>query len=430
MFSTVISILKNKEIRKKILFTFAMLFIFRFGASIPVPGVDSTALIAGVGDNSLLGLMNLLGGGSFERFSIFAMGVGPYITSSIIIQILSMDVIPQLTELSKQGQVGRKKIDRYTRYLGVALCLFQSGTMTYAFDKTYGILEDSTFSTFLFVSIVLTAGTMFLLWLGDQISAKGIGNGVSMIIFAGIVSNFPSQFTATYNALCVAENHPANGTLLYALYCLTFIIIIVFVTTMNTSNRRIPIQYTSSGVIKARTNELTYLPLKINSASVMPVIFSSSIMVAPVTIASFFEQNSFTKMINNVLNFTSIHGLILYVILIVLFTFFYANLQVDPEKVAENLSKSGTYIPEVRPGEDTKNYVYNVLNRITVVGAIELAFIAVLPHALPLLIPALANTNVGLGGTGVIIVVGVALETVKSLTSQVTQKTYKGFLVR
>ena len=430
MISTAISILKNKEIRKKILFTFAMLFIFRFGASIPVPGVDTTALIAGVGDNSLLGLMNLLGGGSFERFSIFAMGVGPYITSSIIIQILSMDVIPQLTELSKQGQVGRKKIDRYTRYLGVALCMFQSATMTYAFDKTYGILEDSSFSTFLFVSVVLTAGTMFLLWLGDQISSKGIGNGVSMIIFAGIVSNFPSQFQTTYNALCVGEKAPANGPLLFALYCLTFVIIIVLVTTMNNSNRRISIQYTSSGAIKARTNDLTYLPLKINSASVMPVIFASSIMVAPVTIASFFESNSVTKFLNNVLNFTSIHGLILYVILIVLFTFFYANLQVDPEKVAENLGKSGTYIPEIRPGEDTKNYIHTVLNRITVVGAIELAFIAVLPYALPLCIPALANTNVGLGGTGVIIVVGVAIETVKSLTSQVTQKTYKGFLVR
>ena len=428
MFSTAISIFKNKEIRKKILFTLLMLFIFRFGASIPVPGVDSTALIAGMGDNSLLGLMNLLGGGNFERFSVFAMGVGPYITSSIIIQILSMDVIPQLSELSKQGQVGRKQIDRYTRYLGVALCLFQSATMTYAFDKTYGILEDNAISTFMFVSVILTAGTMFLLWLGDQISAKGIGNGVSMIIFAGIVSNFPAQFTSAYNALCVSETAPANGQLLFGLYCLTFLVIIVFVTLMNNANRRIPIQYTSSGAIKAKTNELTYLPLKINSASVMPVIFASSVMVAPVTIASFFPANGFTTWLNNVLNFRSWHGLILYVVLIILFTFFYTNLQVDPEKITENLNKSGTYIPGIRPGNDTKNYVSTVLNRITVVGSIALAFIAILPHAIPLLMPALSNTNVGLGGTGVIIVVGVAIETVKSLTSQVTQKTYKGFL--
>lgn len=428
MLSTAISIFKNKEIRNKIFFTLLMLFIFRFGASIPVPGVDSTALIAGVGDNSLLGLMNLLGGGNFERFSIFAMGVGPYITSSIIIQILSMDIIPQLTELSKQGQVGRKVVDRYTRYLGVALSMFQSATMTYAFDKTYGILESSTVANYLFVSIVLTAGTMFLLWIGDQISSKGIGNGVSMIIFAGIVSNFPAQFRSAYNALCVVENAPANGNFLFALYCLVFITIILFVTLMNSSNRRIPIQYTSSGVIKARTNDLTYLPLKINSASVMPVIFSSSVMVAPVTIASFFPSNEITKFITKVLNFSSWHGLILYVILIILFTFFYTNIQVDPEKITENLNKGGTYILGIRPGEDTKNYVFTVLNRITVVGALALAFIAVLPHVIPMLVPALANTNVGLGGTGVIIVVGVAIETVKSLTSQVTQKTYKGFL--
>ncbi len=428
MFATALSILKNKELRKKILFTFAMLFLFRFGANIPVPGVDSSRLIAGVSDNSLLGLMNLLGGGNFERFSVFAMGVGPYITASIVIQILSMDVIPQLSELSKQGQTGRKQIDRYTRWLGVALCLFQSGTMTYAFDKSYGLLEESTLANFMFVSVVLTAGTMFLLWVGDQISAKGIGNGVSMIIFAGIVSNFPSQFSGAYNALITAENAPANGNLLFALYCLVFVVIIVFVTLMNTANRRIPIQYTSSGAIKARTNDLTYLPLKINSASVMPVIFASSVMVAPVTIASFFKTNSFTTWLTNFLNFRSWHGLILYVVLIILFTFFYTNLQMDPEKIAENLGKGGTYIPGIRPGNDTKNYVSTLLNRITVVGAICLAFIAILPHAIPLLVPALANTNVGLGGTGVIIVVGVALETVKSLTSQVTQKTYRGFL--
>ncbi len=430
MLSTAISVLKNKEIRKKIFFTFMMLFIFRFGASIPVPGVDSTALIAGVGDNSLLGLMNLLGGGNFERFSIFAMGVGPYITSSIIIQILSMDVIPQLTELSKQGHVGRKVIDRYTRYLGVALCMFQSATMTYAFDKSYGILENSSLSTYIFVSVVLTAGTMFLLWLGDQISAKGIGNGVSMIIFAGIVSGFPGQFKSAYNALCLAETAPANGNILFGLYCLVFVVIIVLVTLMNNSNRQIPIQYPTSGVIKEETNSLTYLPLKINSASVMPVIFSSSVMVAPVTIASFFPTNSVTTWITKVLNFSSWHGLILYVVLIILFAFFYTNIQVDPEKISENLGKSGTYILGIRPGDDTKKYLSTLLNRITVVGAISLAFIAILPHAIPLLVPALKNTNVGLGGTGVIIVVGVAIETVKSLTNQVTQKTYKGFLAR
>ncbi len=426
MFATAASILKNKDMRKKILFTLAMLFIFRFGAKITVPGIDNSMLIAGATDNSLLGIMNLLGGGNFEQFSVFAMGVGPYITASIIIQMLSMDVIPQLSELAKQGQVGRKVLDRYTRYLGVALCFFQSATMTYAFDKNYQLLLDSSLSSYIFTAVVLTAGTMFLLWLGDQISAKGIGNGVSMIIFTGIVANLPNQFRQAYELLVLGEN--AAGMASFILYCLVFLVIVIMVVLMSSATRRIPIQYTSSAAIKVKTNDLTYLPLKINSASVIPVIFGSSIMIAPVTIASFFSSNSVITSIQNVLNFTTWHGLLIYVILILIFTFFYTEMQVDPEKIAENLGKSGTYIPGIRPGEDTKNYISTVLNRITVVGAISLAFIAVLPYAISLLVPAFAGTQVGLGGTGIIIVVGVALETVKSLTSQVTQKTYKGFI--
>lgn len=428
MFATAASILKNKDMRKKILFTLAMLFIFRFGAKITVPGIDNSMLLAGATDNSLLGIMNLLGGGNFEQFSVFAMGVGPYITASIIIQMLSMDVIPHLTELSKQGQVGRKVLDRYTRYLGVGLCFFQAATMTYAFDKNYHLLIDSSLSSYIFTAVVLTGGTMFLLWLGDQISAKGIGNGVSMIIFTGIVANLPRQFRQAYNLLVLGENAQGMGS--FILYCLVFLIIVVMVVLMSSATRRIPIQYTSSAAIKVKTNDLTYLPLKINSASVIPVIFASSIMIAPVTIASFFGSNSFMSKIQNVLNFTTWHGLLIYVVLILLFTFFYTEMQVDPEKIAENLGKSGTYIPGIRPGEDTKDYISKVLYRITVVGAISLAAIAVLPYAISLLVPAFAGTQVGLGGTGIIIVVGVALETVKSLTSQVTQKTYKGFISR
>ncbi len=430
MSGTAVNMFKNKDIRKRILFTCAMLFVFRFGASIPVPGVDSSALMAGVGDNSLLGMMNLLGGGMFQQFSIFAMGVGPYITASIIIQLLSMDVIPALTELSKQGQTGRKVIDRYTRYLGVTLCFFQAATMTYAFDKNYHMLLNNNLASYIFVAIVLTAGTMFLLWVGDQISAKGIGNGVSMIIFAGIVANLPNQFKTAYDTLVTAETAGANGIASFLLYVLVYLVIVILVVFMTEATRRIPIQYTSSTVIKGRTNELTYLPLKINSASVIPVIFASSVMIAPVTIATFFTQNDFTRTMQEVLSFQSWHGLAIYVVLIILFTFFYTNLQVDPEKISENLGKSGTYVPGVRPGAETKNYISRVLNRITVLGSISLAFVAVLPYVIPLVNPAFANTQVGLGGTGIIIVVGVALETVKSLTSQATQKTYRGFISR
>ena len=430
MFATAVNMFKNKDIRKRILFTCAMLFIFRFGANIPVPNVDTGALLAGTDSNSLLAMMNLLGGGHFQQFSIFAMGVGPYITGSIIIQLLSMDVIPALTELSKQGQTGRKVIDRYTRYLGVVLCFFQAATMTYAFDKTYHLLLNNSFASYIFVAIVLTAGTMFLLWIGDQISAKGIGNGVSMIIFAGIVANLPGQFKSTYDTLVTAETAGANGMLSFLLYIVVYLVIIVLVVLMTEATRRIPIQYTSSTVIKGKTNELTYLPLKINSASVIPVIFASSVMIAPVTIATFITQNDFTRAMQKVLSFQTWTGLAIYVVLILLFTFFYTNLQVDPEKISENLGKSGTYIPGVRPGAESKNYVSKVLNRITVLGSISLAFIAVLPYVIPLVNPAFANTNVGLGGTGIIIVVGVALETVKSLTSQATQKTYRGFIAR
>ena len=216
----------------------------------------------------------------------------------------------------------------------------------------------------------------------------------------------------------------------FLLYIVVYLVIIVLVVLMTEATRRIPIQYTSSTVIKGKTNELTYLPLKINSASVIPVIFASSVMIAPVTIATFITQNDFTRAMQKVLSFQTWTGLAIYVVLILLFTFFYTNLQVDPEKISENLGKSGTYIPGVRPGAETKNYVSKVLNRITVLGSISLAFIAVLPYVIPLVNPAFANTNVGLGGTGIIIVVGVALETVKSLTSQATQKTYRGFIAR
>ncbi len=429
MLATAVNMFKNKDIRKRILFTCAMLFIFRFGANIPVPNVNTTALLAGVSDNSLLGMMNLLGGGQFQNFSIFAMGVGPYITASIIIQLLSMDVIPALTELSKQGQTGRKVIDRYTRYLGVSLCFFQAATMTYAFDKNYHLLIDNSFSSYIYVAVILTAGTMFLLWLGDQISAKGIGNGVSMIIFTGIVAGLPGQFANAYSLLVNAESS-VNGVLSFVLYCLVFLVIVIMVIFMQNATRKIPIQYTSSTIIKGKTNDLTYLPLKINSASVIPVIFASSVMIAPVTIASFFTENAFIRTMKEVLDFQTWHGLAIYVVLILLFTFFYTNLQVDPQKISENLGKSGTYIPGVRPGADTKDYISKVLNRITVLGAIALAFIAVLPYMIPLVNPIFEGTQVGLGGTGIIIVVGVAIETVKSLTSQATQKSYRGFITR
>lgn len=427
MIQTFTSLFKNKEIRNKIYFTLAMLFIYRLGSGIPVPGVDATALTAGISDNSILGMMNLLGGGALQRLSVFALGVTPYITASIIIQLMSMDVIPALTEMAKSGQQGRMKMDKITRYMGVVLAFVQSFTMVYAFDKSYGILTNAGVSNYLYVATVLTAGTMFLLWVGDQISAKGIGNGVSIIIFAGIVANIPFQFVQVFNTLVDTTNNTAmfNGILTFMLYVLMYLLIIVLVVFMQLATRKIPVQYTSSSMKKGR-NDMTYLPLKINSASVIPVIFASAIMTAPLTIMSFFEANSFTTTLNNILSLQKPMGLCIYAVLIVLFTFFYTNLQVDPEKIAENLGKSGTYIPGIRPGTETKEYLSKVLNRITVLGALFLVFIALLPYVLPMVTSLPSST--AMGGTGIIIVVGVAMETMSQLKGQLTQKSYRGFI--
>lgn len=430
MFAKFISMFKNKEIRGRILFTLAMLFVFRFGAAITVPGADIDALKAGLGDSSFLGMLNMLGGGALEQLSIFALGVGPYITASIVLQLLSMDVIPHLTELSKGGATGRKQIDRYTRYLAVILSFVQAFTMMKAMGaKVTGLFGTDTLSTYIYVTILLTAGSMFLLWIGDRISMKGIGNGISVIIFAGIVSRMPAQFSSTFTQLLGEAEGSAvfNGILMFGLYLLCYLAIILLVVFMQTAERKIPIQYTSS-TVSTRKKDMTYLPLKINSASVIPVIFANAIMIAPITIASFFTQNDFTVAINNWLGMKTWYSLVIYVILTILFTFFYTKLQVDPEKIAENLGKSGTYIPGIRPGTETKQYVNKVLMRITVLGSLGLAFIAALPHALPLFTT--LPSSMGFGGTGLIIVVGVAMETVKQLEGQLTQKSYRGFIQR
>lgn len=432
MFATFISMFKNKEIRNRILFTLAMLFVFRFGTAITVPGVNTAELLAGADDNSFLAMMNLLGGGGLEQLSIFALGVGPYITASIIIQLLSMDVIPALTELSKGGATGRKQIDRYTRYLAVVLSFFQGFTMVFSFSKQYTtLLDPNTMSQCLYISTLLTAGSMFLLWIGDRISMKGIGNGVSILIMSGIVARLPHQFVTAYQTLVGSQDSSAmfGGILNFGLFILCYVLILVFVIFMQLAERKIPIQYTSS-TVQTRRKDMTYLPLKINSASVIPVIFASAVMVAPLQIARFFieESSEIMTTMSRFLGLQSVESLCIYVVLILLFTFFYTKLQVDPEKIAENLGKSGTYIPGIRPGTETKEYITKVLNRITVLGAIGLAFIAVLPHALPLF-TALPQ-SMGLGGTGVIIVVGVAMETVKQLEGQLTQKSYRGFITR
>lgn len=419
MMHTFASLFKNKETRNKILFTLAMLLIYRIGSAIPVPGVNSETLVKQIADNSLLSMMNMLGGGALERLSIFAMGVTPYITASIIIQLLSMDVIPALTEMTKSGQTGRMKMEKITRYLGVVLSFVQAFSLVYGFDKQYQILESASLSGYFYTATVLTAGTMFLIWLGDRISMKGIGNGISIIIFAGIVSNMPSSFMQVFNILAggTSQGEVFNGVLQFALYVILYLAVITFVVIMETSLRKIPIQYTNSSNIRGGS-DVTFLPLKINSASVIPVIFAQSIILAPQIVISFFDTDLYQKL-SQWLSLTSGFGLGLYAVLTILFTFFYTELQVDPEKVAENLGKSGAYIPGIRPGNETKTYLHKVLNRITVLGALGLALIAVVPYLLTMFTPLTHQTAVG--GTGIIIVVGVARETLAQLKGQLTQ---------
>ena len=417
----------NRDIRNRILFTLFAFLVYRMGCAITVPDVNTSGLVAGLSDNSLFQMMSLLGGGGLEQFSIFALGVTPYITASIIIQLLSMDVIPSLTELSKSGANGRKKLDSYTRYLAVVFAYVQSASLAYSFNNMYSglFIGGLNPAKMFYIATIFTAGTMFLVWIGDQISTKGIGNGISMVIMAGIVGRMPQQFTSAWTTL--GGSGSTKGLVMFGAYIVVYLLIIIFVTLINTAELKIPIQYTSSSMTLAQNSKMNYLPLKINSASVIPVIFASSLMMAPVQVASFFANgaNWYTIM-QNWLGLKTWYSLVVYVVLIILFTFFYAKMQINPEKVAENLGKSGAYIPSVRPGKTTEIYVDKALSRITVLGAFALAVIAVLPHLLPIFWPELPS-SMALGGTGMIIVVGVAIETVKQVQGLVTQKSYKKY---
>ena len=422
------AIFTNKDIRNRILFTLFAFLVYRLGSAITVPDVNTADLVAGIEDNSLFAMINLLGGGGLEQFSIFALGVTPYITASIIIQLLSMDVVPHLSELAKNGATGRKTLDKYTRYLAVVFAFVQSFSLVYGFSQTYTTLIEGgvTMAKIMYIATIFTAGSMFLVWIGDQISIKGIGNGISMVIMAGIVGRMPQQFADAWTTLIGADSTIENGAWLFAGYILVYLLIIIFVTLINTAERRIPIQYTSSSIQLSKRSESNYLPLKVNSASVIPVIFASSLMMAPLQIASFFPSNDIIRTMQDWLGLQTWYSLVIYVLLILFFTFFYTKMQINPEKISENLGKSGAYIPSVRPGTETKNYVNKVLSRITVLGSICLALIAVLPHIMPLIWTDMP-TSMALGGTGMIIVVGVAIETVRQVQGLITQKSYKKY---
>jgi preprotein translocase subunit SecY len=425
------NVFKKGELRQRIIFTLGILFVFRLGAAITIPSIKTNALTSSVTSSGIFGLMNMIGGGTLERFSIFSLGVSPYITSSIIIELLSMDVIPILTQWQKEGNNGKKKKDRVTRYLTVVLAAIQGGSLTYAFDKGYGILDNANIYTYAYVVVVMIAGAMFAMWLGDQITQKGVGNGTSLLIFTGIVSNLPNAFITTFNNLVdfsKGTSDIAMGIAWYVLFVIVYLAIVIFVVFNEGATRKIPVMYASSSNTVMRTKEQTHMPIKINSSGVIPVIFASSVLAAPRTIISFMDSTTVTKTIDNVLNYQQPIGFCLYIVMIVLFSFFYANLQIDAKKISDDLKKNGGSIPGVRTGIDTENYIKKVLNRVTVVGSLFLVIISAIPIFAQVIWSQSGSNSLSLGGTGLIIITGVALETTKQIKTMVTRKEYHGYI--
>lgn len=407
---------KNKDIRKRVGFTLMVLLVFIVGTTIPVPGTEGAISDLGIWD-----LYDAIAGGALKQFSIFALGVMPYISASIITSILQMDIIPYFTELKESGAAGRQKINQINRYMGLVIAFLQGFAMAFAFVKGSNV----TAFTYIKIATILTGGTAFLLWLGDQITQKGIGNGISLLIMAGIISTIPNMFRSTFTAL-VLENTSSMtiGIASFALFVIAYILIIVGIVFIEKSERRIPIQYANqtSSAYGARQN---YIPFKLNSASVMPVIFASVIFTIPTFIAGLMDKDSaFVEFVTKYVTYTSPVGFCVYIIVIMLFSFFYTFLTVNPEELSKNLNRQGGYIPGVRPGKETKEYISTVLGRITLVGAVFIVLIAGLPIVFGSFIPTSLPSNVSIGGTSILIVVGVALETWKQLESSLVNRNY------
>ena len=427
MFQTFVRFFTTKEVRNKIFFTLAMLVIFKIGTYIPAPGVNPEAFNHPQGSQGATELLNTFGGGALKRFSIFAMGIMPYITASIVMQLLQMDIVPKFTEWAKQGEMGRRKINNVTRYFAIILAFIQSIGMAFQFNnylKGQLIIEKSVMS-YLLIAVVLTAGTAFLIWLGDQITQFGVGNGISLIIFAGILSTLPSSLEQFAQSVFVGQDDTSLAWLKILGLIVALILLTVGAIFVLEAKRKIPIQYAKKQSAQRLGSQATYLPLKVNSAGVIPVIFAMAFFLLPRTLTLFFPKAEWAQNIADTANPSSNIGMIIYVVLIIAFAYFYAFVQVNPEKMADNLKKQGSYVPGIRPGEQTKKYITRVLYRLTFVGSIFLAAIAILPiiatkfMGLP--------QSIQIGGTSLLIVIGVAIETMKSLEAQVSQKEYKGF---
>ena len=438
MFKTIANAWRTPEVRKKLLYTLLLIVVFRLGCYITVPGVDNFALNEAMSSaDGIAGLINIISGGAFSRFSVFAMSISPYITASIVIQLLAM-IIPSLERLTKEGgEEGRKKINKYTKMLTIVLAIVEAVGIFFSYRNS-GIFVDNTFLTAAIVVTGLVVGTAILMWLGDQITNKGIGNGISIIIFTGIISGLPSFATTLWGLIMTSEGFSTTGLLLAIGILIGAIILIAGVVFVQQAERRVPVQYSKKVVgRKMMGAQNTHIPLKLAMAGVMPIIFASSFMTFPAMIIQIFvndiaSQTGFLAGLYKLSIATSsssvgigysIANAAIYLLLIVGFTFFYTYATFNPAEVSNNIKKNGGFIPGIRAGKPTTEYLSSIISKLTWFGGLFLAIIAIIPMFLRF-----TNLNIAFGGTSILIVVGVALETVQQLESQLVMRHYKGFL--
>jgi len=424
MFQTIRQAWRIPEMRKKMLYTLLMMVIFRLGSNIPVPGINRALLTQTFNANEagIFGLFDLFSGGSFSNFTIFALSITPYITSSIILQLLTV-AIPALEEMARQGEEGRRKMTSLTRYITVVLALIQA--VGYTFGLFRNVLIDDSIFTKIVIVLVLVAGTAFLMWLGEKINDNGIGNGISLIIFAGIVARIPTDITSTISGL-KAGTVSVISVILFVIFAL---IVIVGIVLVQEGTRKIPVQYAKRVVgRKMYGGQNTHIPLKVNQAGVIPVIFAVSMLQLPATIAYMAPSSGFASFYSKWLSSNGDPGRWIYfafdLVMIVFFTYFYGSITMNPVEIADNMKNNGGFIPGIRPGKSTSDYIAKVLSRLNLSSAIFLAIVA----SIPLLIQNWTNLNVSFGGTSIIIAVGVALETMKAIETQMIMRNYSGFL--
>ena len=438
MLNSIQKAFKVKEVRERLLYTFMMMIVIRIGSCLPIPGVDASFLKEFFTNlqNSGMGFVNAITGGSFSNMSLFALSITPYITSSIIMQLMTI-AIPKLEEMQKEGEDGRKKIAEYTRYLTVALALFQSSAMAIGFGKQGLLYEDAqNIWGYMTVIAAMTAGSALLMWIGERITEKGVGNGISIVLLINIVSSLPQDVLMLYERF-MAGKSVAVATVAAIIVLAVVVATVVFVLVLNGAERRIPVQYSKK--MQGRRmigGQSSHIPLKVNTAGVIPVIFASSIMSMPVMIAQFFNVDYSTFGGKILMALSSANwfrpempvysvGLLIYIVLVVLFAYFYTSITFNPLEVANNMKKSGGFIPGVRPGKPTSDFLNNILNYIVFIGATGLVIVCIVP------IIASGLFNVGslsFGGTSLIIIAGVILETIKAVDSMMLVRNYKGFL--